>query len=173
MEEIWKDIKGYEGDYQVSNLGNVKSLKFNMEKILKQTKHTNGYLKINLTKNNNQKMFLIHRLLAQVFLGLDFDSDLMVNHKNHIKDDNNVNNLEIVSRRENLSYQKRKTTSKYAGVYYDKIRRNKWVSGIVVNKKRKHLGYFETEEQAHQAYLEALVKYDISNKYSKRIKETI
>ncbi len=166
MEE-WKDIKDYEGDYQISNLGRVKSVKFRNEKILKLQINKNGYCRICLYKKENkkQKMLLIHRLLAQAFLGLDFDSDLVVNHKNHIRSDNNIDNLEIVNIRENASYKKRKPTSKYAGVGWHKNIK-KWQVRIVINKELLHLGYFETEEQAHKVYLDALVKYDITNKYS-------
>ena len=75
MNEIWKDIEGYEGLYQVSNFGNVKSLNYKRsgrEKILKPSKDNDGYLHVNLCKNNNQKGFTIHRLVAKTFIIFDF-----------------------------------------------------------------------------------------------------
>lgn len=66
--EIWKNIQGYEGYYQISNYGKVKSLKFNKEKILKPGLTSNGYLQITLFKNNKRKKFMIHRLVGEYFI---------------------------------------------------------------------------------------------------------
>ena len=66
--EIWKDIEGYEGLYQVSNLGRVKSLKFNKIKILSQGISGSGYKIVSLSKENQRKIFLVHRLVAMVFI---------------------------------------------------------------------------------------------------------
>jgi hypothetical protein len=70
ITEIWKDIKGYEGLYQVSNYGRIKSLKFGKEKILKTIKHKNKYIYINLYKNYKTKAFEVHRLVLEAFIGL-------------------------------------------------------------------------------------------------------
>ena len=66
--EIWKDIEGYEGLYQVSNLGRVKSLKFNKIKILSQGISGSGYKIVSLSKENQRKIFLVHRLVAMAFV---------------------------------------------------------------------------------------------------------
>ena len=66
-EEIWKDIEGYEGLYQVSSWARVKSLRFNKEKIMRTTKGTK-YYKINLFRNKKQTTYLIHRLVAKAFI---------------------------------------------------------------------------------------------------------
>ena len=68
MEEIWKDIKGYEGIYQVSNLGRVKSLHHNKEKILKNRLGANGYYSVALNKNGKIKYLGVHRLVAIAFV---------------------------------------------------------------------------------------------------------
>ena len=112
--EIWKDIKGYEGYYKVSNLGNVKSLsrmvirsngyplKVN-ERILKVNTNRFGYNKVKLNKDGKTKNCFVHRLVATSFI--DNPSDLPeVNHKNEIKNDKN---LEWISRIDNVNYGSR------------------------------------------------------------------
>jgi hypothetical protein len=99
MEEIWKDIKGYEGLYQVSNLGNVKSLKTN--KILKKIQ--GQYYNVGLYNNRIKKHIKIHRLVAETFLSNPNNYDC-INHKDENKYNNNVNNLEWCTRKYNNNY---------------------------------------------------------------------
>lgn len=108
--EIWKDIDGYEGDYMVSNWGNVKSLErldslghLRKERILKPLKNTKGYLFVVLCKDGKMKTFKAHRLVAEAFLD-NPDNLPQVNHKNEIKDDNRVENLEWCSAKYNTNY---------------------------------------------------------------------
>ena len=106
MEEIWKDIEGYEGLYQVSNLGRVKSLKYNKtgrERILKIDKNKNGYLYILLYKNNKRKHYRIHRLVANAFIE-NPNNYPYINHKDECKSNNNVNNLEWCSPKYNINH---------------------------------------------------------------------
>lgn len=118
--EIWKDIENYEGYYQISNLGRLKSLERNIprvnngkivnyiqkERIIKLTKNgKDGYFKVYLRKNNTYKRFYIHRLVARYFLkdGTEKynDKSFNVNHKDGIKTNNKKDNLEWVTRSEN------------------------------------------------------------------------
>lgn len=111
MQEIWKDIVGYEGLYQVSNFGRVKSLRRTTlaangarrnypEKILTPFKNKTGYLSIQLYFGHKNVHKLIHRIMAESFIPNPKKLD-QVNHKNGIKNDNSLNNLEWISRRGN------------------------------------------------------------------------
>ena len=119
MQEIWKDIKGYEGLYQVSNLGKVKSLKKEVnfysglykevkkrkykERIINLKKTNRGYMNITLYKNGIRKHFNVHRLVADTFI-LNPNNLPEVNHKDGNKENNCVDNLEWVTRSENMQH---------------------------------------------------------------------
>ncbi len=99
--EIWKDIKGYEGIYQVSNTGKIKSIKRNI--ILKNIIHHYGYLIVQLNKNGVGKDFSVHRLVAGAFIP-NTDNLPQVNHKDENKLNNNVENLEWCTAGYNTNY---------------------------------------------------------------------
>lgn len=112
--EIWKDIKGYEGRYQVSNLGNVKSLKRIItnslgrkhtinERILSPGKDKDGYLQVNLHLNRKTKMVKIHRIVALTFI--DNPNNMpIINHKDENKQNNKASNLEWCDYKYNVNY---------------------------------------------------------------------
>ena len=114
-KEIWKDIEGFEGLYQVSNLGRVKSVKRTVwnsvkgyyktvpERILKVGDNNRGYLQVQLYREGKGKWYLVHRLVAVAFIG-NPNNLLVINHKNEIKSDNRVSNLEWCSYSYNNSY---------------------------------------------------------------------
>lgn len=102
--EFWKDIEGYEGLYQISNIGQVKSLISN--KILKPDNRLDGYSQIKLSKDGERKNFLIHRLVAEAFLPNE-EGLPEVDHINDDNSDNRVCNLQWISKVEN---NRKKTT---------------------------------------------------------------
>jgi hypothetical protein len=156
MNEIWKDIPQYEAMYQVSNLGNVKSLKCNKEKFLKHNSLAKGYKRVGLFKNNKLKYFYIHQLVAMAFLNhKPCGFKLVVDHINDNCLDNRVENLQIISQRENVYKTQNKYSSNFKGVHWDK-KSKKWRSQININGKIKSLGFFINELEAHLAYKNAL-----------------
>lgn len=106
MQEVWKDIKGYEGLYQVSSHGRVKSLgndKNRKEKILKGI-YNLGYKQVWLSKNGIEKRYLVHRLVASHFIP-NPDNKPQINHINCIRDDNRISNLEWCTQAENNRHE--------------------------------------------------------------------
>ena len=120
MIEEFIDIQGFEGLYQVSNLGRVKSFKRNKEKIKTLCVGTTGYYHTGLIKEGKQ-----------------------------------LDNLQLISSRENSSKDKKGGSSEYTGVCWDRSR-GKWISSIIINGKRKTLGRFTEELEASKAYQNAL-----------------
>ena len=106
MEEIWKDIKGYEDLYKISNFGKVKSLNYHLtgkDRILKYGINTQGYLFVQLSKNGKVKTFGIHRLVAQTFIE-NPENLPQVNHIDEDKTNNKVSNLEWCTAKYNNNY---------------------------------------------------------------------
>ena len=104
MQEIWKDIQNYEGLYQISNLGNVKSL-HNKHNIILKPYIANKYYKVTLIKKGVKHKQYIHRLMAFEFLGLDKNSNLQVDHIDNNTLNNNISNLQLLSQQENIKKQ--------------------------------------------------------------------
>lgn len=122
--EKWIDIKGYEGYYQISNLGNVKRLagspKCKKDRILKNAKTTNGYLFVWLQKDGNKKIYRIHRLVLENFNPVENMENLEVNHLDEDKTNNCLDNLQWCTREENLNYGNR--AKKYGEARGKKVR---------------------------------------------------
>lgn len=166
--EIFKDIPGFEGYYQVSNLGNVKSLEriairqpargnyLVKERILKPSKDGGGYLHVILNIDGKKYVRKNHVLVAMAFLGHIRNGHVtVVDHINNEISDNRLENLQLITQRQNASKDKKGYSSKYVGVYYQKNRK-KWIAQIIINKKHNYLGSYKTEIEAHKAYEKAL-----------------
>lgn len=155
--EIWKDVPNYEGIYQVSNLGRIKSIPrkvcnhqgchISKEKIMRQ-QTLKKYKRVVL----KGKSFTTHQLVAMAFLNhIPCGHKLVVDHINDNTQDNRVENLQIITQRENSYKTQRNGTSKYKGVGWSKDKK-KWRSYIRLNGVIKHLGYFNNELEASEAY---------------------
>lgn len=161
--EIWKDIPNYEGMYKINNIGEVISFYKGKKTKLKQIKGFDGYLYVNLYKNKKMKQCKIHQLVAIVFLNhTPCGYKFVVNHKNFIRTDNRVENLEIVTSRENTNLKHIKSSSKYTGVHWSK-KSKIWVSSIYFKKKTIYLGSYINEIDAHNAYQNKLSQYLIDD----------
>jgi hypothetical protein len=169
-KEVWKDVIGYEGYYQASNLGRIKSTgksrNIDKWKFLKTDSKSERYVKIALYKNGKRKDMLLHRIIAKLFVH-EYSEELVVNHKDRNTYNNNSSNLEWVTQRDNVIYTRINQTnsSKHIGVSWS-FKSKKWMSYITINKKRKHLGFFEKEEDANKARINANLENNIINKYN-------
>lgn len=169
MTEIWKDIAGFEQQYQVSNQGRIFSKRSNRTLTLIVNGNPIEYHKIMLSIGGVKKIFSVHRLVALQFI----DNPLMlpfVNHKDRNPLNNNDWNLEWSSVRENTThgYANKKEKSKSPGVYFSKRkgRQKRWVASIWYDGKNRGLGIYMEEHEAALAYQNALKRYGITNKYA-------
>lgn len=153
--ENWKDLKGFEGLYQISDYGNIRNNKF----IMKQQTDRYGYKYICLTKNNIQKKFKVHRLVLETFIG--DGSGLVCNHKDKNKTNNNLENLEWVSILEN-NIHRVKDNNNNVGINF---KNGKWYARVQIDGKRTELGYYRNLEDAIQVRCSFLTENGIITKY--------
>ena len=163
MKEIWKDILGYEGLYQVNDYGNVKSLSrtitkgnityITKDRLLKQSIDSQGYPYVNLSDYKKQKTFRVHQLVAVAFLNHtpDKHKGLVIDHIDNNKLNNMTTNLQLITNKKNTSKDRKNKTSKYTGVSWHE-QSNKWLAQFRKNGSVKYLGTFESEEEAKDAY---------------------
>lgn len=158
--EIWRPIPGYENIYEVSNLGRVKSLSRKVirgnkicllkEKIKKSTKNGHGYFVIKLHKNKKKQMMRLHVLVAMAFLNHKPDGQkIVVDHIDNNKENNTVNNLQLISQRENSTKDRLLPKIGKRGV---SKHRKKYRAVISVKSKIIFLGLYKTITDAHNAY---------------------
>jgi hypothetical protein len=173
MEEIFRNIPTYEGLYQVSNLGNVKSLSkyiirgnsnyYTKEKILINKVDGGGYLFVCFCVNQNRKYFKVHKLVAMAFLNHipDGTQKIVVDHINNDKNNNRLDNLQLLNQRQNSSKNHKNKTSKYVGVSF--IRYNKWRASVTYKGKTVNLGEYNCETLAFTKYNNFLNKIKYEN----------
>ena len=179
----WKSLVGYEGRYEVSNTGLIRSIRTNHGKYQKRIikpfirSNTCKYQYINLTVKNHTFKEAVHRAIAKAFID-NPENKPMVNHIDGNKLNNNVYNLEWVTCSENHKHAfsiglrsiekckiqmigtKRSKKSKYHNVSYDSTR-NKWIGGIKHNKKVLSQKRFNTEIEAAQYVNILIIKYKL------------
>lgn len=164
MKEIWKDIPGYEGYYQASNLGRIKSLlfqnnmynkKFPREKILKPKVSKNKCSRVDLWKDGKHKTWLTYRLVAITFLENNLNTNLTINHKDGNRLNNNINNLEWVSLKDNIRHGFR------TGLYTcsKKIRIEDKITGTVIYPSSLQEGCKIINK--HHSYLSSKIKNNV------------
>ncbi len=165
MKEVWKDIVGYEGLYQVSNLGSVKSLERTVrdcegerivkERILKATLNSSGYLRFGLSKNSIGKTIYVHILVFEAFSKIKRNGrKLQVDHKDQNRLNNKYENLQLLTHRENNAKARRGKRKLPIGVY--RYRTKRYNSIISIKGIKKNLGYYSSISEAEAAYQKAL-----------------
>lgn len=176
--EVWKDVPEYEGLYQVSSFGRVKSIiqhNGTNERLLALS--TDGhYFKVSLYKKGQKvKCIKVHVLVAMAFNGHkpDGTQNIVVDHKDNNPLNNRADNLQLIPQRENVSKDQKNGTSKYTGVSWDKNNK-KWTARIEFKRRVIVLGTFELEIDAKNAYQKALEEWkqglDLNIIYPKKVK---
>lgn len=162
QNEIWVDIPDYEGLYQISSLGRVKSLQRVIERgngkkytvSEKMLKHSlrNGYPIVQLYKDKKRKTMKIHKIMQRAFkIG---DVDLHIDHIDRNRQNNHLSNLRAVSQRQNTQNMSKKSNLP-VGVDFHKPT-GKYRAHIRIEGKQKYLGVFKTSDKASEAYQKAL-----------------
>jgi len=161
---IWKKIQEY--DYSINEEGEVRN---DLTGIIRKN-HLDkyGYFIIYLYKNNYRKEFRIHRLLCKYFKE-DYSEELQVDHIDKNRQNNNLNNLRMVTPQQNASNRNKQknSSSKYKGVCFKKNEK-KWQARITINLKTIQIGYFNTQEEAAKAYNDYIDQNNLEY-YSKNI----
>lgn len=181
-EEKWKDIEGYEGLYQVSSLGRVKSLdrivptkigstQTYYGSIKKNSISTTGYWRVNLHKDGKLKTYKVHNLMAVAFLSYKKDGlKYVVDHIDNNPLNNDLSNLQIITNRENTSKDRKIGSSKYTGVCFQS---NKWVAQLQINRIDVYLGRFSDEIMASEVYKLAVLHKDMFDGDAKKFRDYI
>lgn len=186
LKEEWKPINGYEGLYEISNYGIVKSLAkewatgngvmFKKETtILKPKEHAGGYRLYTLCKNGTLNNHSAHTLVYDHFgVGKRNGRKLQVDHIDEDKTNNRIDNLQLLTPRENISKMMATTDkpSKYPGVHWHG-RDKKWGTQIRHNRQRTYLGLFETEKEAYAEYERALKEFEETGMVTSSVKKRI
>jgi hypothetical protein len=160
MEEVWKPVVGFD-NYFVSSLGQVKSTKYKESRILKPSfvDRKNGkklYAKVCLCKQDKVYTKTIHTIMAESFYNYTYNKEdnKVIDHIDNNSLNNNINNLQIISNRYNLSKD-----NKFPGAHWHK-RDKVWESSIYFNKITVYLGKFNSQQEASNAYVDAFTKIE-------------
>ncbi len=172
--EEFKDIPDYEGLYQVSDLGRIKALSriilhstgvyhTKKEKVLKQANNGKDYLSVLFYDNSSKKKsYYVHRLVALTFIGY---SDLLVDHKNHIRSCNTLSNIRYLTARLNSStvVNRPAPASSYVGVSRTNNSIKCWKAELRINGTKRRIGSYSDEKEASEAYQKAVYNWNTFN----------
>ncbi len=154
----YKPIIGYEGHYIICDDSEIISIKYNKKRTIKSRLDKDGYLRVVLYKNGFPTTKKVHQLVAICFLEhIPCGNKIVVDHIDRNKLNNNVENLQLISQRQNLSKDKKNKSSKYTGVSWH-IQRKKWYAAIRIDGKKVNLGSYLNEEDARDAYNKKLAE---------------
>lgn len=158
--EIWKDVVGFEGLYQVSNLGRIKVVRkdryFNHIKSQRLDKY--GYKVVRLSKDGKENYFLVHRLVGKVFIPNDDPiNKFQINHRNEIKTDNRAENLEWCTNEYNFNYNNNSCSKRSI-----EEREKKRIDGILRTKKSRKV--LQINPITNEIINEYLSLTDVKNK---------
>ena len=155
MIENWKAIIGYEGRYEISDMGRVKSLV--RSKILSGGKNSKGYMLYKLYDSSvNAKSHTGHKLVMEAFVGPRKNKDV-IDHIDENRKNNKLSNLRYTTNRFNCSRSRKGGASKYTGVFFNKQFIHKvWCATIQIDGKAEYLGAYHTEIEASNAYQQKL-----------------
>jgi len=175
MKEEFREVKDYEGLYEVSNLGNVKSLekiKLHLGKypisckeiILKGGVGGRGYLIVKLFKDGKSSTNPVHKLVAIAFLGHTPNGykGFVIDHVDNDSLNNKVDNLQLISQRFNATKDTKNKYSNYKGVFYNKTNNN-WRGQVQIQGKQYYTKKVETEEEAYKLYKIMLNELNLVN----------
>jgi len=172
--EQWKSVVGYEGLYEVSDLGNIRSVERIMfdkngrrhllqGKPISQSNDGSGYMKFLASKDNRKKCLKVHKVVVHAFLGLK--DGYIVNHMDGYKSNNALSNLEYVTVRENVTHGIGYKKTRTGAHFHKKI--GKWISRCSYNNIKVHLGYYDTEDEAADVYQRFLKSINQENRYAR------
>ena len=150
----YKNIIGY-NKYMISKNGRIFSLKGTTAKEIIPTKGSGGYLSVGLRKDGHVSSKLLHRLVYQVFIG-EIPNDMVIDHIDRNKFNNKLDNLRLVTLSQNQINSNRTENASGVSNVDGKFR-----ARIGINGRKKHIGYFNTKEEARQAYLKEKNKHHI------------
>lgn len=170
LTEIWKPVVEWEGLYEVSNKGRVRSLNrwiprgnsgyYVQSRLMKLTLSDRGYYRVELREGyRKRKVQFVHVLVGKAFI--DTNHKGVFDHKNRNRQDNKVCNLRLATHSQDGANRiKHRGTSKYKGVsLVQRLISNPWSAQIHFKGTKKHLGYYPTQEQAALAYNTSAIKY--------------
>jgi len=156
--EVWKEIKEFE-NYEISNLGNLRVFKKGVIEACKIHVTLFDYYVFTLNKNGRKKSFYIHQLVANTFLSHKIDGDnRLVKHRDLVKTNNSVENIEIVKEIKRIyNNSDKKSSSIYKGVCWN-VRNGKWQVQITIKGSQLHLGCYKDEVEAAHTYDKKLIE---------------